>query len=121
MDKIVITVKQESALYEYAEWLAEHPVPCDDCIAKQDSVICDGCDQQLNWIEDRARVKSKFRAILGEKLSTSSTVQKLIHLYVERIRLDKMLEEIKDKIYNNSEEILSIKKSGYVTVEIGNE
>jgi hypothetical protein len=121
MDKIVLTVKQESALYEYAEWLADHPVPCDDCIAKQDSVICEGCDQQLNWIEDRARVKSAFRTILGEELSTSSTIQKLIHLYVERIRLDKQLKEIKDRIYNNSEEILSFKKSGYVTVEIGNE
>ena len=118
MDKIVLTVKQESALYEYAEWLAEHPVPCDGCIAKQDSVICDGCDQQLDWIEDRARVKSVFRAIMGEKLSMSSTIQQLIHLYVERIRLDKQLEEIKDRIYNNSEEILSMKQSVCVAVEV---
>ena len=121
MDKITLTVKQESALYEYAEWLAEHPVPCDSCIANQDSVICDGCDQQFNWIEDRARVKSVFRAIMGENISMSSTIQKLVHLYVHRIRLEKQLKEINDKIYNNSEEILAIKKSGHVTVEICNE
>ena len=114
MDNISITVKQQSAIYEYAEWLAENPVPCDDCIARQDSVICDGCNQQLNWIENRSIVKSAFHEILGDKLSTSSTVQRLVHLYVERIRLEKQLEEIKEKIYDNSETISSLKE--YVTV-----
>lgn len=114
MDNIYITVKQQSAIYEYAEWLAENPVPCDDCIARQDSVICDGCDQQLDWIENRSIAKSAFHEILGDKLSTSSTVQRLVHLYVERIRLEKQLREIKEKIYDNSNTIFSLKE--YITV-----
>ena len=44
-----LTPDQINIIYEYASWLAEHPVPCDECISKQDSVICDGCDQQLDW------------------------------------------------------------------------
>lgn len=114
MDNISITVKQQSAIYEYAEWLAENPVPCDDCISRQDSVICDGCDQQLNWIESRSIVKSAFQEILGDKLSTSPAVQRLVHLYVERIRLEKQLKEIKEKIYDNSNTLFSLKE--YITV-----
>ena len=116
MENISITVKQQSAIYEYAEWLASNPVPCDDCIARQDSVICDGCDQQLNWIENRSIVKSAFRSIVGDELSTSPTVQRLVHLYVERIRLEKQLEEIKEKIYDNSNLISSLGE--YISVHV---
>ena len=60
-----LTPNQINIIYEYASWLAEHPVPCDECISKQDSVICDGCDQQLDWIKNRSQAKTVFMNLVG--------------------------------------------------------
>ena len=96
---------QINIIYEYALWLAEHPVPCDECISKQDSVICDGCDQQLDWIKSRSHAKTVFKNLIGCDLAINSDVQKIIHLYVKRIRLESELNHVKTALEDNAENL----------------
>lgn len=100
-----LTPNQINIIYEYALWLAEHPVPCDECISKQDSVICDGCDQQLNWIMGRSKTKTVFKNLIGHDLSINSDIQKIIHLYVKRIRLESELSRVKTALEENAENL----------------
>ena len=100
-----LTPNQINTIYEYASWLAEHPVPCDECISKQDSVICDGCDQQLDWIIGRSKAKTVFKNLIGNDLAINSGIQKIIHLYVKRIRLESELNHVKTALEENAENL----------------
>lgn len=100
-----LTTNQINTIYEYASWLAEHPVPCDECISKQDSVICDGCDQQLDWIKNRSQAKTIFKNLIGNDLAVNSDIQKIIHLYVKRIRLESELNHVKTALEENAENL----------------
>lgn len=100
-----LTPNQINIIYEYASWLAEHPVPCDECISKQDSVICDGCDQQLDWITNRSQAKTIFKNLIGNDLAVNSYIQKIIHLYVKRIRLESELNHVKTALEENAENL----------------
>lgn len=100
-----LTPNQINIIYEYALWLAEHPVPCDECISKQDSVICDGCDQQLDWITNRSQAKTIFKNLIGNDLAINSGIQKIIHLYVKRIRLESELNRVKTALEENAENL----------------
>lgn len=100
-----LTLDQINIIYEYALWLAEHPVPCDECISRQDSVICDGCDQQLDWIMGRSKAKTVFKNLIGNDLAINSDIQKIIHLYVKRIRLESELNNVKTALEENAENL----------------
>lgn len=106
-----LTSNDINIIYEYASWLADHPVPCDECISKQDSVICDGCDVQLNWINERSQAKTVFKNLIGSSLYINSEIQKIIHLYVKRIRLESELDKVKDALDENAENLKQTLKS----------
>lgn len=98
-------------IYQYAEWLADHPVPCNDCIARQDSIICDGCELQLEWIAERAKKKKELAAIIGNDLMSDHRVQKMIQLQRDWIVLDFQKEEIEENIEKCRSELKAIKES----------
>ena len=106
----IISVEKASALYNYAKWLAENSAPCNDC-EPQDSFMCDGCQKQLDWLQARSLVKHTFKKRMGDELSNSQKVQKLIHLYVERIRLEIQLDCIRSKLDDNTKSLISLDSS----------
>lgn len=116
-EKVKITKQQEKLIKDYILWLADNPIPCNECIGSDIEGICDVCESKSEYFDKRKSARPCVLDENGNDILVDFDIQKLVNKTADYYRLVKQQIELVNKVSSIKREIRMIQELSIEVIE----